>query len=70
MEKKGVKIVIKYSRNASREVQKQKFSYPGEGDTPSSGPHPPAVSALQASAAETRASLTAENINFLEGGGE
>ena len=30
----------------------------------------PAVSALWASAAETRASLIAENINFLEGGGE
>ena len=55
MIKRKVKIVIKWSKNASREVQKQNLSYPGEGDTPSSGPHPPAVSALRASAAETQA---------------
>ena len=35
------KIVKKWFKNASREVEKIKFSYPGEEDTPSPGPYPP-----------------------------
>ena len=35
------KIVKKWSKNGSRDVQNQKFSYSEEGDTPSPGPHPP-----------------------------
>ena len=37
---KYYKIVKKWSENASREVQNQKFSYRGEGDAPSPGPRP------------------------------
>ena len=56
--------------------KKQNLSYPGEGDTPSSGPHPPAVSALWALAAETQAQglgsglAYSEKYEFPIGGGE
>ena len=43
----------------------QKFSHPGEQDTPSPGPYPPAPSPLRASAAEP----VGKKNDFLKGGG-
>ena len=70
IKKRRVKIVIKWSKDASREVQKTKMFLPWGRGHPFFWTQTPAVSALRASAAETWASLTAENINFLEGGVE